>query len=84
MNLLRKIQIVTASMLVGLSLSGCSQQGETSSLPSATSEAAAQSPPPITASTPTNNPPVPPLLPEVTIPTSTNESPPATPISVRI
>lgn len=84
MKSLRKIQIAATSALVGLSLCGCNQQGETPSAPPATQEPAAQSTPQMTAPTPTNNPPAPTPapspLPETTMPTSTNELPTAPPM----
>ena len=85
MNLLRKIPIVAAGTLVGLSLCGCNQQGGTLTAPPA---AVAQSTPQMMAQTSTNNPPsstpAPSSLPEATIPTFTNSLLPATPISVTI
>ena len=84
MKSLRTMQIAVASAVLGLSLCGCGQQGEMPSAPPATQEPTAQSTPQMTAPTPTNNPPAPtlapPPLPEVTMPTSTNELPIAAPL----
>jgi uncharacterized lipoprotein len=84
MKSLRTMQIAVATAVLGLSLCGCNQQGETPSASPATQEPTAQSTPQMTAPTPTNNPPAPtltpPPLPEATMPTSTNELPMATPL----
>jgi hypothetical protein len=91
MKLFRKIQITAASALVGLSLYGCNQPVETST-PAATetpvttstnspSSVVTNSAPALTNDAPattTNSS----LLPESTMPVSTNELPTAAPLPV--